>query len=510
MEILTALIALVIGAGAGYLAARKFAGLADESALNDARLDASNARADASRAREEAAMAKAEVAQHLVEKAELRSAVAEAQSRASEAFAQIGEAKGATATAEAQVAKACAERDAALERAKEIAADRETLLNQFKVLSSESLEHQGKKADETAEARLKATEQLVTPLTEGLREMQRRIADVEKERVQMAAEMREQITAMRLSGETLRKETLSLTNALRTPQVRGSWGEQSLRRMVEISGLTARVDFDEQFSGTSSEGERQRPDMRIRMAGNKVVFVDSKVPLAAVLDAYNTEDEAEQAKHLDRFSRHVRKHIDDLAGKNYWALDAGSPEFVVLFLGSDEFYRLAQEQMPDLHDYAARKNVMLASPGILIPMLHIVAHGWTQASLAESAARVVKLGKELHERLATMGGHFEKMGRSLTGAVRAYNQGISSLERRVMVSARRFAELEVTKDELAELSTLELSPNAPVVPEMIEHQQQQRELEWEQQSALPQDEDARLFGVEPPRAIRRPTGTMDE
>ena len=509
MEILIALIALVIGAGAGYFVARRLAVAADESALNDARLDASTARADASRAREEVAAAKAEVAQHLAEKADLRSAVAEAQSRVAEAQSQVSEARSATAMAEAQVAKACAERDAAVERAKEIAADRESLLNQFKVLSNESLEHQGKKADETAEARLKATEQIVSPLTESLKEMQRRITDMEKERAQMAVEMREQITSMRISGETLRKETLSLSNALRTPQVRGSWGEQSLRRMVEISGLTARVDFDEQFSGTSADGDRQRPDMRIRMAGNKVVFVDSKVPLAAVLDAYNTEDEALQAQHLGRFARHVRKHVDDLSGKNYWALDAGSPEFVVLYLGSDEFYRLAQEHMPDLHDYAARKNVMLASPGILIPMLHIVAHGWTQASLAESAARVVKLGKELHERLATMGSHFDKMGRSLTGAVKAYNQGISSLERRVMVSARRFAELEVTKDELSELETLEVAPNTPAVPEMIEHQQHQ--LEWQQEATLLDDiADADDVDVATPRVIRQRTGTMDE
>ncbi|NLE98394.1 MAG: DNA recombination protein RmuC [Propionibacterium sp.] len=490
MEILIALAALVIGALAGYFVARRFAAAADDAILSDARLDASNARADASRAREEAATARTDAAKHDAELARLSAAASDAQAAAADA-------RAAVATAEAKVASLTAERDHALARSKEIAADRESLQNQFKLLSAESLEKQGKAA----------SEQLISPVSEGLKLLQERITAVEKERAQMSAEMKEQISSMRLSGESLRKETLSLANALRTPQVRGSWGEQSLRRMVEISGLTARVDFDEQVSGTGSDGERQRPDMRIRLAGHKVVFVDSKVPLAAVLDAYNTEDAAEQEKHLGRFARHVRTHIDDLAGKNYWALDAGSPEFVVLFLGSDEFYRLAQEQMPDLHEYAARKNVMLASPGILIPMLHIVAHGWTQASLAESAARVVKLGKELHERLATMGGHFEKMGRSLTGAVKAYNAGVSSLERRVMVSARRFAELEVTKDELAEIETLEVSPNTPAVPEMLEHQQ--HELEWKEESAL-LDEPADDVAFDTPRAIRAKTGTMDE
>lgn len=491
MEILIALIALVIGAGAGYFVARRLAVAADESALNDARLDASTARSDASRAREEAAVAKAEVAQHLAEKADLRSAVAEAQS-------QVSEARGATATAEAQVAKACAERDAAVARAKEIAADRESLLNQFKVLSAESLEKQGRTT----------SEQLVSPVSEGLKLLQERITAVEKERARMAAEMKEQISSMRLSGESLRKETLSLANALRTPQVRGSWGEQSLRRMVEISGLTARVDFEEQVSGTSADGDRQRPDMRIRLAGNKVVFVDSKVPLAAVLEAYNTEDETEQKAHLDRFARHVRKHIDDLSSKSYWANDSGSPEFVVLFLGSDEFYRLAQEQMPDLHEHAARRNVMLASPGILIPMLHIVAHGWTQESLAESATQVVELGKLLHDRLITMGGHFDKMGRQLSGAVKAYNEGIGSLESRVMVSARKFAELEVTKKDLPQLGTLDAATRVPAVHEMIEHQQ--RQLEWQQEATLLDDiADADDVDVATPRAIRQRTGTMD-
>lgn len=500
MDILIALIALLVGAAGGYVVARHLAKAADDDALRDARLDASTARADASRAREEAAQTLAKMTAREAEQADARSEIAEMRTEVAKAQAEV-------ATVQAEVAKARAQRDAALERAKEIAEDREDLENRFKLLSAESLEKQSKKADETAEARLKATEQLVTPLAESLKQMQEKITEVEKERTRMTAEMREQITAMRLSGETLRKETLSLSNALRKPQVRGSWGERSLRRMVEVSGLTSRVDFDEQVTGTSSEGDRQRPDMRIMLAGNKVVFVDSKVPLAAVIDAYATEDEEEQEKHLAAFSRHVRKHIDDLSSKNYWHLDSGSPEFVVLFLGSDEFYRLAQEQMPDLHDYAARKNVMLASPGILIPMLHIVAHGWTQASLAESAAKVVKLGKELHDRLSTMGDHFEKMGKGLASAVNNYNNGIASLERRVMVSARRFAELEVTKKDLDELQTLDVTPRSPAVPEMIEHQQ--RELEWQNEAALLDEPEDDVALDPPPKSIGR-TGTMDE
>lgn len=400
MEYLLAFIALLLGVALGYLFARHRAGSAHVEKVEAALREASDAREEA--------------------------------------------------------AKATARGEAAAQRLQDTLRDRETLRQQFKLLSAESLQQQSEQT----------SEQLLTPVAAGLQALQERLIAVEKERARMTAELREQIASMRLSGETLRKETVSLSNALRTPQIRGSWGEQSLRRMVEISGLTSRVDFDEQVDAVADDGARQRPDMRIHMAGGKVVFVDAKVPLSAVLEAYNTEDEAAQQAHLARFARHVRSHIDDLASKRYWDLDLGSPEFVVLFLGSDEFYRLAQEQIPDLHDHAARRGVMLASPGILIPLLHIVAHGWSQASLAESAAQVVALGRELHGRLATMSGHFQAMGRGLTQAVNNYNKGMSSLEARVLVSARRFHELDVTKEQLSGLAPIEAAVRMPSAPEL--------------------------------------------
>ncbi|MDO5737247.1 MAG: DNA recombination protein RmuC, partial [Propionibacteriaceae bacterium] len=307
----------------------------ESRAITDARLDAQTARAEASRAREEAA-------QRLAEQANLRTAVAQAERQLAEERTATARATSATAAALSQRATVEAQRDAALLRAEEIAADRKTLENQFKVLSEESLDKQGLKAEKTATERMAATQQLVTPLTEGLRQLNDRLNEVEKERSRLAAELGEQVRAVRDSGETIRKEAQSLGNALRTPQVRGAWGEQSLRRIVEISGLTARCDFDDQHSYTDADGDRFRPDMRINLADGKIIFVDSKVPLSAVLEAYNTEDAAQQKVHLGRFAGHVRKHIEDLSGKSYWQLDSGSPEFVVLFLGSDEFYRLAQ------------------------------------------------------------------------------------------------------------------------------------------------------------------------
>lgn len=480
LAVLLALLALILGAVGGYLYGRRStvaAGEEDAAAreqerrqLMQARDDSAQARADASRAREEAAMAKAEIAQVLADKAELRAVAADAQR-------MVAEAQGETAKVQALVAATAAERDAAVQKAAEQAADREVLLNQFKVMSSESLEKQGRAADEVAQQRMQATEQLVAPLADGLRQMQEKLQLVEKDRVRMAAELSEQVNSVRQSGEAIRRETLSLSNALRTPQVRGAWGERSLKRIVEISGLTERCDFDTQHTYTSEDG-LFRPDLRVNLPAGKVIFVDAKVPLAAVLEAYNTEDEALQKTHFATFAKHVRTHIDQLSGKNYWQLDLGSPEFVVLYLPSDEFYRLAMEQMPDLHEYATRKHVVLASPGLLIPQLQIVANGWKQVALAETAGEISKLGRELYERLATLGQHFDKLGRSLGSAVTNYNKAVSSLESRVMVTARKFREYEVSSEELAELSGVDATTKQVTVPEMIEYDEL-RQLERE-------------------------------
>ncbi|MEO7589085.1 MAG: DNA recombination protein RmuC [Arachnia sp.] len=507
-DVLVLLLALAAGAALGWFLSRHQsstrASMQESRAITDARQDAQTARAEASRAREEAATSRTEVAQRVAEQANLRAAVADAQRQVADERTATAMASSATSEALSRLAGVEAQRDAALQRAAELAADRETMMNQFKVLAEESLERQGQKAEKTATDRMAATQQLVTPLAEGLRQLNDRLGDVEKERSRLAAELGEQVRAVRDSGETIRREALSLSNALRTPQVRGAWGEQSLRRIVEISGLTSRCDFDDQFTYTSADGDRFRPDMRINLADGKIIFVDSKVPLSAVLEAYNTEDEAEQKRHLGRFSTHVRKHIEDLSGKHYWQLDSGSPEFVVLFLGSDEFYRLAQEQMPDLHEFAARRNIMLACPGTLIPMLHIVAHGWKQAGLAESAAQVSRLGRELHERISTMGEHFDRLGRSINSTVGNYNKAVGTLESRVMVTARKFRELQVTEQDMPQLATVDSSTRDVVVPEMLEHVDPRAEL-----SLLDDGDDL----VEPQSRVRRlprRTGTSDD
>lgn len=486
-----AIAALLLGVAIGYLLARQQrttrAAAEEGRVVTEARLEAQTARAEASRAREEAAASRERVALEEVEKAELRTAAAVAERRAADSLAQLAEARAAAAAALAQ-------RDAATALVDELKAGRAEMADQFRLLSEQSLDAQGAKTQKVADDRMAATQLLVTPLAESLRQLGERLGEVEKQRVGLAAELREQVQAVKDSGEAIRKEASSLSTALRTPNVRGAWGEQSLRRIVEISGLVARCDFDDQTS-YSADGDRFRPDMRINLADGKVVFVDSKVPLKAVLDAYNTEDQEQQRAHLATFARHVRGHIDDLSGKNYWQLEAGSPEFVVLFLGSDEFYRLAQEQQPDLHEYAARLNVMLACPGTLIPLLHIVAHGWKQAALAESAADISKLGRELYDRLATLGDHFDKLGRSLTSTVGNFNKAVGALESRVMVSARRFRDLAVTQQELPPLSPVDTTSRLIGVPEMLEHRA--RHLSAIEAAPAPGPDDASL----------EPTGT---
>jgi len=292
---------------------------------------------------------------------------------------------------------------------------------------------------------------------EALAKMNERIIEVEKTREGASAELREQVRSMVAMNESLRRETSALSTALRAPQVRGAWGEQSLKRIVEMSGLVERCDFFQQTSARTDDG-LFRPDLTIHLAGGKRVFVDSKAPLTALLDAYGTDDEALQAQHLKRFGKLVRSHVDDLSKKNYWALDAGSPEFVVMFLASEEIFHAALQEQPDLLEYAGSKQIVLASPSTLIGLLKTVAHGWKQAVLAESAEQVSSLGRELFDRISKLGDHFDGVGRALTQATTAYNKTVGSLEGRVMVTARKFNELEVTQAAL---------PSVRVVKEVV-------------------------------------------
>lgn len=278
------------------------------------------------------------------------------------------------------------------------------------------------------------------------------------------------------AGEGLRKETASLVTALRKPQVRGAWGEVQLRRVVELAGMVEHCDFEVQ-STTTVSGKALRPDMTVRMAGGRCVHVDAKTPLSAFLDAAATDDPDERAAHMAHFARNVRGHIDDLSSKGYWRTEVDSPEFVVLFLPSDAFLQAALDQIPDLHEYASRHDIVLADPSVLIPMLRVIALAWRQEDVARSAAEVAALGRDLHDRLGTLSTHLDKLGRSLTGAVRSYNSAVGSLETRVLVSARRFETTGVTTATLPSPGTVTDAVRPLSAPELTSSDDSEAEEE---------------------------------
>jgi DNA recombination protein RmuC len=335
----------------------------------------------------------------------------------------------------------------------EVAADREAMVAQFKALSAETAERQGKAVDAVTAQRLQATEQILAPVATSLQKFEARLTEVEKERVAMATDLRAHVRTVRDTGEALRRETASLVTALRKPQVRGAWGEVQLKRVAELAGMVERCDFDVQLT-QQSDGRSLRPDMRVHLSEGKYVFVDSKVPLSAFLDAAECDDEQQRTAHLATFARHVKTHVDQLSGKQYWK-SAESPEFVVLFLPSEAFFAAALEQLPDLYEYAVQRDVVLATPTTLIGMLRAVAYGWKQAALAETAAEVFRLGRELHDRLGQMGNKFDKLGRALRTSVNAYNETVATVEGRVLVQARRFRDLKVTEKELEALTSID-------------------------------------------------------
>ena len=298
---------------------------------------------------------------------------------------------------------------------------------------------------------------------EGLERLQDQVRDLEHARATWQGQLSEQVADMRRTTETLRQETSSLASALRKPQVRGRWGELHLRRAVELAGLVARCDFSEQ---TRLDDGALRPDLVVHLAGGRSLVVDSKVPLDAFLDATHADDDAVREQHLARHARQLRTHVDQLAAKAYWRSLPETPEFVVMFVPAEAFLSAALDEQTDLIEYAAARHVVLATPTTLIALLRTVAHGWSHETLAAQTAEVQRLGRDLHERLSTMGQHLDRVGRSLRGAVTAYNSAVGSLEGRVLVTARRFGELGVTDDELPTPAQVEFMPRSLGAPEL--------------------------------------------
>lgn len=305
----------------------------------------------------------------------------------------------------------------------------------------------------------------VAPLAEALGKVEAQLRSLESTRVHAQASLTEQVSLVRSSSEALRDQTAALVTALRAPQTRGRWGEMQLRRVVELAGMVEHCDFTEQAT-VSRDGGALRPDLVVRLAGGKHVVVDAKVSLAAYLDAVESRDPEVSAQRLAAHARHLREHVKGLAAKEYWRSFEPTPEFVVLFVPGDAFLAPALERDPALLEDAMAARVLIATPTTLMAMLRTIAYSWQQEALRENARTVFELGRELYRRLSTVGGHVDKLGRTLGRAVADYNATVGSLERNVLVTARRMAELQVTDADLPTLTTVEEVPRPLAAPEL--------------------------------------------
>jgi DNA recombination protein RmuC len=300
-------------------------------------------------------------------------------------------------------------------------------------------------------------------MRETLARVEQQLRESDVARATSHAELTQQVEFTRRGADQLRDQTRALVTALQRPEARGRWGELQLRRVVELAGMAAHVDFDEQVI---IEGG-QRPDMVVRLAGGKNVVVDSKVSLAAYLEAVSTADEATREARVAAHARHLRAHVDQLASKAYWSGLPETPEFVIMFIPGEAFLAPALDYDPGLLEHAITRRVHIATPTTLISMLRTVQYAWQQEKLSENARAVFDLGRELYDRLSGFGRHLERVGKSLTSAVGSYNQAVGTLETRVLVSARKLAALGVVDAELATPEPVSETARPLAAPELV-------------------------------------------
>lgn len=388
---------------------------------------------------------------------------------------------------------------ASLEKEKQLLGEaRVRLADTFAALSAEALKSNNqafialaKSTFETIQAqargeldtRQKALDSVVGPLKEALDRYEGQIREMEKSRQTAYGSLQEQLRSLSEVGQRLQKETGNLVTALHTPQVRGRWGEMTLRRVVELAGMSEHCDFAEQETLPGETG-RLRPDLVVNLPGDRRIVVDAKVPLQALLEAASASSEEERKAAMARHGQLVRSHMNQLAKREYWDQFPRHPELVILFLPGESFFSAALEQEQTLIEDGMEKRVLLATPTTLIALLRAIAYGWRQEQMEKNAQLVSELGKQLYDRIRTFLGHFEGIGSALTRAVHCYNDAAGSLASRVLVSARKFKELgAATGEEIGDAALIDEVSRKPIVPE----QGRLEELMPDEPEALPQD-----------------------
>jgi DNA recombination protein RmuC len=384
----------------------------------------------------------------------LRAELAEARARLAGEEQQRARTAELLAQSEAQVR-------AAIESASRVALDANS--ETFLKLAREVFGRDQANAQASLEAREVAIRQLLEPIRESLRKQEEQAQNIVREQREYTGRISGQIENLVKVQDLLQRETRNLSTALRRPEVRGRWGELTLRRVVELAGLSEHCDFTEQEHIATAGGGALRPDLLVRMPESRTLVVDAKTPLDAYLLAIEAPDEESRRVALGRHAAQVEQRVRELSQKSYWEQFEHSPEFAVLFLPGDQFLSAALAERPELIESALKQRIIVTTPSTLMALLKVIAYGWRQNLVTENAREIRKLGEDLHKRLSTFVTHLQKVSRSLGNAVDSFNASVGSMERNVLPQARKFTELGVAGEELASIDPIEALVRVPAI-----------------------------------------------